>query len=149
MKAIVNTRGSILIYAILLANFAVILAYIIFTSSQELSENTQYSSISSKLAKNIEEQANLAFDYAVNLNTNGSGFTDTASCPVVTMSGSLSGSTYRETITTAAYFDGVAYSCSGTSATYAGQSLHLDYSPTYRSFSGASFQSAYTSLTGS
>ncbi|MFZ4461158.1 MAG: hypothetical protein ACOYN2_01050 [Patescibacteria group bacterium] len=149
MKAIVNTRGSILIYAILLANFAVILAYVIFTSSQELSENAQYSSIDSKLAKNIEEQANYAFDYAVSLNTNGSGFTDTASCPVVTMSGSVSGSTYHETINTSAYFNSVSYSCSGASTAYAGQSLRLDYDPTYRSFSGASFRSAYTSLAGS
>lgn len=149
MKSLVNTRGSILIYAILLANFAVVLAYVVYMNSQELSESAGYNNINSKLSKNIEEQANSAFDYATNLNTNGSGFINLASCPVVSMSGSLSGSTYSENITTSLYFDGTLYTCSGSSASYAGQYLRLDHSPTRTSFSGATFRGAYTPLVGS
>ena len=136
---IINTRGSILLYAILLANFAVILAYVIFINSQELVENSRYSEVSGKMAKNIEEKAVSAFDYDLLLNGDGSGFTNAESCPALTMSGTAPGSAYQETIPTTLAFNGVSYTCSGTSTNFSGNSAVVSYQTGYTSFSGITF----------
>lgn len=113
-----NGRGTILVYAILLVNFAVILGYILFLKSQTLLENTRYSQMSAKLSKNIEERADSCMDYHVSLNQNGSGFIDTRECPMLSFSGTSSGSTYVESIPTTHAFDSGNSFCSGASTTY-------------------------------
>lgn len=142
-------RGTILIYAILLVNFAVILGYIIFLKSQTLLENTRYAEMSSKLSKNIEERANACMDYDLAMNRNGSGFTNTTSCPTLTMSGTSGGSTYLESIPTTVTFDGTTAYCSGSSTVFTGQNVRLNYSPDYLSFSGVAFRSSTANLAGS
>lgn len=142
-------RGTILVYAILLVNFAVILGYIIFLKSETLLENTRYAQMNSKLTKNIEERANASMDYNLAMNRSGSGFTNTVSCPTLTMSGTNVGSTYSESIVTTPAFDGTTAYCTGPSASYPGQNIRLDYSPNYLSFSGAVFRSGTANLTGS
>lgn len=143
-----NGRGTILVYAILLVNFAVILGYILFLKSQTLLENTRYSQMSTKLSKNIEERADSCMDYHISLNQNGSGFIDTRECPMLSFSGTSSGSTYGESIPTTHAFDSGNSFCSGASTTYPWQLVRLDYSTDYLTFSGVTFRGAFAELTG-
>lgn len=85
-----DRRGTILMYAILLVNFAVLLGYIVFIKSQTLLENTRYSEMSAKLSKNIEERGVASMEYGLSLNRNGSGFVDTVACPLLSFSGTSS-----------------------------------------------------------
>jgi hypothetical protein len=74
--------------------------------------------MSSKLSKNIEERGDASMDYDLSLNQNGNGFTDTVTCPILSFSGSSSGSTYSENIPTFPLFDGSQIFCSGSSLAY-------------------------------
>ena len=77
-------------YAIMLSFFAVIIGYIIVLKIDTLVENLDIQNYDLKLHSNLTEKADLAIEYDISLNTDGSGVTRTISCPtVVTMSGTL------------------------------------------------------------
>jgi hypothetical protein len=68
--------------------FAVIFGYILLIKVDTLRGNLDIQNNDIKLHSNITDKADLALDYDVLLNTNGSGFIDTIACPDnVTMSG--------------------------------------------------------------
>ncbi len=86
----INSRGSVFLYAIMISFFAVIFGYILLIKVDTLTGNLDIQNNDIKLHSNITDKADLAVDYDVLLNTNGSGFTNTISCPtLVTMSGTL------------------------------------------------------------
>lgn len=87
-------------------------------------------------------------DYHISLNQNGSGFTDTRSCPLLSFSGTSSGSTYVENIPTSSTFDSGNTFCSGASTVYPWQYVRLDYSADYLTFSGVTFRGIFSQLTG-
>ena len=148
MHTIWNSTGSILVYALILVNFAVVLAYIIFLKSSTLMENARYSEIDMKQTKNIAERANFAFAYEKNFNGNGSGFLDTRACTSLTMSGTATGSTYLEAIDTEPAFDGASVFCSGSSIVTPGQFTNVYYTPDFQSFSGVNYRFLRADLTG-
>lgn len=108
------------------------IAYIIFSKSEILIGNITNQVWNAKITKNIEEKSNLAIRYDIAMNTNGSGFINTRSCPSnVTLSGTTASGTL-ETISTVPYFDGTTLYCSG--ATSSGNLL-LTYSSDFATFS--------------
>lgn len=79
-----------------------------------LMENFDIQNYDTKLHSNLTEKADLAMGYDISLNTNGSGFTNTISCPdSVTMSGTAAGGT-TVTIGTVPFFQNTAFICSGS-----------------------------------
>ncbi len=111
-------KGTVLIYAIILVNFAVILGYMIFSRSQILYENSRFSQMNTKLSKNIEERGSASIEYDIALNQTGSGFLDTTNCPVLSLSGTNLGSTYTENIPTTVDKIGTEVYCSGSSVSH-------------------------------
>jgi len=105
--------------------FAVVIGYIITIKMDTLIGNLDIQNYDNKLHSNITEKANLAMEYNTTLNNNGSGFTNTVTCPdMVTMSGTIEGGTSEE-IGTSPFFNGSVFMCSG--ATSSGNLL-LSYS---------------------
>jgi len=78
-------KGSILIYAIILVNLVVFLAFMIFSRSEILLKNANFQEYNAKLLKNIDEKMQLVVKYDAFVNSNGSWFVDTRTCPTVTL----------------------------------------------------------------
>ncbi len=131
-----DKKWSVFVYAIVLSFLAVIFGYVITIKMDTLIENLDIQSYTTKLHSNITSKAELAIDYDIFSNGNGSGFTDTILCPdTVTMSGTLSGGT-AEIITTAPYLYNTTFVCSGS--TMVGN-LILSYSSWWNIFTTWSY----------
>ena len=77
----INSRGSVIIYSLLLTFFAVTAAYLLVMKSETLYTNLENSKNISKLDSTISILADRVIKYASSLNIDGNGFTDTLKCP--------------------------------------------------------------------
>lgn len=110
-----NKSGSVFIYAMMISFFAVIIGYIITIKIDTLIENFDIQNYDTKLHSNIREKSNFTFEYDTAMNTNGSGLTNTISCPdIVSMSGTLGGTS--EIIATVPFFSDPVMVCSGSTS---------------------------------
>lgn len=69
----INSRGSIFLYAIMVSLFVAILGYMIMLKMDILVHNLEYQNYDVKLQANIKEKANLAIEYDSFLNSNSGG----------------------------------------------------------------------------
>ena len=107
----VKSKGSVLIYTLVLVVISLIMALVILGIAWLLASNAELQEIRRKLSNNVLANGKLSLKYSKIVNSNGSGFTDTLWCPTnVTMSG-----TVAKTITTPAltYQSGSIF-CKGT-----------------------------------
>jgi len=131
----------VLLYAVLIANLAALVAYILFSYGQLLLENLSYQNMSVTINRNLEQKARLSISYDRSLNQDGSGFTNTILCPA---SVTLSGTVAKSTIATAPLYTSGAISCSGTTASGV---LNLTYNSAFTGFVSATYVGVSASLT--
>jgi len=119
----VKYRGNTLIYAVILINIAVIIAYIIFSKSSILIQNANLQAYNAKLNKNIQEKTELTMRYDMFLaNQYGGKYAEIPGCP---SSVTLSGTTNLGIIVaTQPYLTGSNMFCSGSIGT---NLLNLQY----------------------
>lgn len=140
-------RGNVLIIALFLTNLAIVVGFVLVMRADSLVSGIENQERNFKLSKNVEEKARLTMRYEKAVNSDGSGFTNTKSCPAtVTMSGTIVATT--ESKPTSAYRYGGQLFCSGTSAS--GTNLLISYSANGTNFSSGRFMNIQAfSLSGS
>lgn len=116
-----KNRASILLYAIFLANFAIVVAWILFSKSEILSQNIEYQNLNTQAIKDVKEKGILAIRYDRTMNSNGSGFLNTVHCPQIVTSVNPT-----PTPTTAELVGNTAVCSNGN--------ISLYYDPTYTQF---------------
>ncbi len=121
-------------YTLFLISIAMIMALVILNLSIEIFNNNEYQNIVRKLSNNIVYKADLAFKYNKLLNSNGSWFLDTTSCPTsISMSGSISSGVVASTVGYSSW----RLICSGT---YSGTWFQILWNNDYSAFSWAYFR---------
>ncbi|MCK9272270.1 hypothetical protein M0P65_01870 [Candidatus Gracilibacteria bacterium] len=131
-----NNKGNTIVYAIILVNIAIVIMYIVLNKSNFFSETISMQNYNIKLNENLKNKATNSLKYETFLNTNGSGFVDTITCP---SNISLSGTTLSGTISeTLPYFDinSKTLYCSGTNAS---GNLLLSYNASFSGFTEAGY----------
>ncbi len=132
-----SQKGSVLIYAMILAFFGTIAAVLLYTKSETLITQSALSTIEMKSSKNLTARADLAIKFATAVNSDGGGFRDTLLCPsLVTLTNTSSGTIVFATGSTPEYgYQGV--SCIARDSQY-GESV-LSYTASGSAFSGTNF----------
>lgn len=128
--------GSVLIYTIFLTSIALIMSLVILNLSIEIFNNNEYQNIVRKLWNDIVYKADLSFKYSKLLNTNGSGFSDTTSCPT---SVTMSGNTSMSVVSSTASFSWETLFCSWT---YGWTWFQIVWNDNYTAFSWAFFRNS-------
>ena len=144
MRLIFNLEsrsGSILLYALLLSFLGTIVATVLVRKSEVLVTNYNVQTVEERLNRNIETKADLAIKYDNILSSDGSGFTDTRSCPnPVTLFNSSSGSVAFSGASNPWYGSDRIIRCLAESPVYG--NIVLSYASDYLSFSGAEYESS-------
>lgn len=134
----INKNWSILVYAIILINIALIVTYIILNKSMTFIDNMNSQNINLKLNQELGQKANNSIKYDLYLNSDWSWFVDTISCPSnITLSWTIweTINTIPQTFT---YFDtsnNILY-CSWTTSSW---NLLLSYNLDFSWFSWATY----------
>ncbi len=76
-----NIKATVLIYTIVLVNISLLMAVVMLNNSSILSSNREVEALDTKITTNLRYKADLNLKYHKTLNSNGSWFTDTISCP--------------------------------------------------------------------
>lgn len=134
-----NRRGSIFILVLIVTFLAVMFGYLIFQTSTNIHKMSEEQTIQSVLERNMNTKAERAFALSASLNANGSWFTNTPSCPHVT----LSGNTITETIQTHHSYDGSMLTCAGIypSSSTNHANFYIQLSDDFTSYTWASYKS--------
>ncbi len=146
-----NTRWNILFYALMLAFFWIIVAYILFSKWEFLISNLRNQIVSSQLSKNLNSKTSLAITYDLSLNADGSGFTNTKTCPEqIILTNTSSGITIFSTPSTAKYNSGGIYCfASYTGTTVSSGNILISYNSGYTSFSSMTYNGNSLTVGGS
>ncbi len=133
-------KGSVFIYAIILVNIAIFLAFLVFTKSEILLKNADFQEYEYVMTRNIWEKSDLAVRYDKNVNSDGFGFRQTRCCPNsinVTWASTYNGPT------TLAFTWGVLF----CEATWSTNSLRLLYQWDYEYFSSGAYNGMFGDIT--
>lgn len=134
-----NSRGSIFVLVLVVTFLTVMLGYLLFQTNTNLYKASEEQTIQSVLERNMSTKAERAFALSASLNANGSWFTNTPSCPSVT----LSGNAMTETIQTYHAYDGSMLSCAGIYPSLSGShaNFYIQFTTDSTSYTWASYKS--------
>ncbi|MDD2487256.1 MAG: hypothetical protein PHS92_02720 [Candidatus Gracilibacteria bacterium] len=141
-----STRGNTIIYAIILANIALFVLYMVMSKTDTYISTIDYQNYSSKLNRNIQEKSNYAIKDDLENNLDGTGFIDTIKCPSnITLSGTTASGQIMILTGTEPYYNinSQTLYCSGTTAS---GNLLLTYNTTFTGFTQAEYMNGTGNL---
>ena len=142
-----SLQATVLIYTLFLLNIALILWLVVFNVAWILLDSSNYYNTVRKLSNNILYKSNIALKYDARVNSDGSWYSDSVSCPTtVTMSGRTARST---TVYTALTYSGWIFYCQGAFTWSVGGGsnlLQIFFNDTNFAFTGAIFKSSWVNL---